>query len=202
MNSEVSLCDIATIGAISHGEKSVNMGERRMGAHVQYFYRVVSHGRMKFTMAGDPQKFLEVALEAVRKAEPIFKKYFGKPVSIIEKQERDWVTNIDKEIEKLLIGEIRRNFPEHEIVGEEFSASLVPKGNYAWYLDPIDGTSQYIHGIPFCCISAALVDDSGPLVGVISNPETGELFHAVRGGGAFKNGKMVSVSDARYLGKS
>ncbi|MDO8594731.1 MAG: inositol monophosphatase family protein [bacterium] len=153
-------------------------------------------------MTDDPQKFLDVALAAVKKAEPVFKKHFGNPSSVVEKQHRDWVTDIDREIEKMLIGDIKRNFPEHEIVGEEFSPALIPKGKYVWYLDPIDGTSQYIHGIPFCCISAALVDDQGPLVGVISNPETGELFHAVRGGGAFKNGKKISVSSAKELLKS
>lgn len=150
----------------------------------------------------NPQKFLEVALAAVKKAEPVFRMSFGKPAAIEEKQKRDWVTDIDKGIERLLIEEIQAHLPEHEIVGEEFSPALVPKGKYVWYLDPIDGTSQYIHGIPFCCISAALVDGEGPLVGVISNPETGELFHAVRGRGAFKNGKRISVSTTKELATS
>ena len=154
---------------------------------------------MKAIMS-DTQKFLNVALAAMKKAEPVFRKSFGKPLTIGTKgHPRDWVTNIDKEIEQIFIAEIKKNFPEHEIVGEEFSATLVPKGKYVWYLDPIDGTTQYIHGIPFCCISAALVDEKGPLIGVISNPETGELFHAIRGGGAFKNGKKISVSTTNKL---
>ncbi len=154
-------------------------------------------------MTDDPQRFLEVALEVVKLAEPIFRKNFGKPNSVTNKGDaRDWVTEVDHEVEKLLAAEITRNFPEHEVVGEEFSASLIPKGGHVWYLDPIDGTSQYIHGIPFCCISAALVDDKGPLVGVISNPETGETFHAVRGGGAFRNGEKLSVSNTKELVRS
>jgi myo-inositol-1(or 4)-monophosphatase len=154
-------------------------------------------------MQNDPQKFLEVALAAVKKAEPVFTKHFGKPATISEKtSDRDWVTNADKEIEEMLVSEIRAAFPSHEIVGEEFSATLKPTGEFSWYIDPIDGTSQYIHGIPLCCISVALIDSKGPLVAVISSPETEEVFHAVRGGGAYKNGQPITVSKKAELTSS
>ncbi|HBV01509.1 MAG TPA: hypothetical protein DEF00_03955 [Candidatus Taylorbacteria bacterium] len=151
---------------------------------------------MVLTMIDDTKKFLDVALEAVKKAEPIFKRYFGNPGEVHAKgnNPRNWVTDVDREIEQLIVAEIKRQFPHHGIVGEEFSPNAPVSETYTWYLDPIDGTSLYIHGIPFCCISIGLADKTGPLVGVISNPQTGELFHAVRGIGAFKSGKPITVS--------
>ncbi len=147
-------------------------------------------------MAETTQKFLKVALEAVKKAEPIFKKYFGNSGEVHTKNgnPRNWVTDVDREIEHLIVADIRRQFPHHGVIGEEFSPNASVSETYTWYIDPIDGTSLYIHGIPFCCISIGLADKAGPLVGVISNPKTGELFHAVRGAGAFKNGKPIAVS--------
>lgn len=147
-------------------------------------------------MTDDPQPFLKVALEAVKQAEPVFKNYFGNPGQVHTKGDnpRNWVTDVDRKIEQLIVEKIKRRFPHHGIVGEEFSPNASVTEEYTWYIDPIDGTSLYIHGIPFCCISIGLADSMGPLVGVISNPETGELFHAVRGAGAFKNGKSLAVS--------
>ncbi len=153
------------------------------------------------TIMKDETKFLEVALGAVKKAEPIFREYFGNVGTVHTKGDnpRNWVTDADRAIEKIIVSEITRNFPNHSVVGEEFSPKELHTKEYAWYIDPIDGTSQYIHGIPFCCISIGCSDAEGPLIGVISNPETGELFSAVRGKGAFKNGTRISVSDTSEL---
>lgn len=158
---------------------------------------------MTAIMIDDPQKFLEVAIEAVKKASPIFRASFGHPSVVYTKSNpTDVVTDADREIEKLLVVEIKAHFPDHDIVGEEFSPHVKPTAQYHWYVDPIDGTRMFVHGLPTCCISVAVCDSDGPLVGVVFNPETGELFNAIRGKGAFRNGKSIVVSKADRLSSS
>lgn len=142
-------------------------------------------------------EFLEAALEAVKKAEPLFLKYFGNAVGVSVKEGigPSLVSDADKEIEKLLIADIGAKFPEHAIVGEE-SPARAGKGGYCWYIDPIDGTTNFTRGISHCLISVALFDEQGPLVAVLSAPQNNILYHAVRGGGAFKNAKNIAVSSS------
>lgn len=170
-------------------------------------------------MQENHQRFLEVAFAAVRKAEPIFVKHFGKAsgVSLKEGQAPSLVSDADREIEKLLTKEISRHFPGHAIVGEEFPAvkkkDKASKGRshgasasetfreaeFTWYLDPIDGTTNYIHGFAHCVISVGLWDADGPLAGVVSDPLNRAVYYAARGSGAFKNGKRISVSAREAL---
>jgi myo-inositol-1(or 4)-monophosphatase len=141
------------------------------------------------------EKFLKVARLAVKKGEPIFLKCFGKPeeVSVKAGASPTLVTEADGEIEKIISAEISREFPSHAIVGEEGSPK---KGDspYTWYLDPIDGTTNFSRGFSPCVISAGLFDGEGPLVAVISDPVCRNEYYAIRGGGAFKNGKPIGVS--------
>lgn len=108
--------------------------------------------------AEDPQKFLEVALEAVKRAEPIFVRHFGKASGVLLKagETPSLVSDADKEIETLLTKEISARFPEHAIVGEEFPA-VKKKAAFTWYIDPIDGTTNYIHGLTHCVISVGVM---------------------------------------------
>lgn len=154
-------------------------------------------------MADDPQKFLDIALGAVKKAEPIFRQYFGGPTGIVSKSETDinWVTDADKSIEKLIVTEIQKVFPEHTIVGEE-SAPQETASSFSWFIDPIDGTTNFIRGIPFCVISVGLWDREGPLVAVISNPSLNETYTAIRGQGTFLNGKQIRVSNVLAKAKA
>lgn len=153
-------------------------------------------------MTDNPQKFLEVALEAVKKAEPIFLESFGsaEKVEIKDDDRGSEVSGADKEIERLLTSAISSAFPDHAIVGEEGaskSGSL-----YTWYFDPIDGTTNHIRGLHHCSISVALWDAHGPLVGIVSDPVNKALYTATRGGGAFKNGRPIHVSNLSSLKKS
>ncbi len=147
----------------------------------------------------NPQRFLEVALEAVKKAEPIFLKSFG-CVSGDKKEHsgvESLVTEADKGIETLLAHELSLQFPDHAIIGEEGTAQ---KGKgYSWYVDPIDGTTNYIHGIPHCSISVALWDALGPLVAIVHDPIHQATYTALRGGGSFKNGQAIRVSETALL---
>jgi myo-inositol-1(or 4)-monophosphatase len=105
----------------------------------------------------------------------------------------DLVTWVDEASERAIAARIRSAFPEDAFVAEEFSGESRPAGR-RWIVDPVDGTMNYVHSHPFACVSIALVDDDGPAVGVVHAPFLGEVYRAVRGAGAFLNGKRLSVS--------
>lgn len=105
----------------------------------------------------------------------------------------DLVTPVDEASERAIVARIRASFPDDVIVAEEFSATAA-QGRRSWIIDPVDGTVNYVHGHPFTCVSIAFVDEEGPAVGVVHAPFLGEVFHAVRGGGAYLNGRPIRVS--------
>lgn len=147
-------------------------------------------------------QYLQTATAAAKEAGKIFKANFGKPkiVSLKGGNPRDLVTEIDKQLERLIKSRIHKKFPDHNIVGEESGLSDFKKHNgYTWFIDPIDGTTNYIQGLPLCCISISLWDSRGPLVSAIYNPILDYLFTASRGQGAFLNGKKIHVSQKRQL---
>jgi myo-inositol-1(or 4)-monophosphatase len=150
-------------------------------------------------------KYLKVAVSAAKQAGKIFTRYFGKP-KLVKKKNRDprnLVTEIDFKIERLIKHHLHRAFPKHWIMGEELGwRDKLAHGDFRWYIDPIDGTSNYIQGLPLCCISIALWDKKGPLVGVIYNPILEELYTAVRGQGAFLNGKKLKVSGTAKMAEA
>jgi myo-inositol-1(or 4)-monophosphatase len=110
-----------------------------------------------------------------------------------DKGRADLVTAVDEAAERLIEGRIRDEFPDDGFVGEEFSTRSTHVGR-RWIADPVDGTVNFVHGHPFSCVSLGLVDERGPAVGVIHAPFLGEVFHAVRGGGAWLNGAPIRVS--------
>lgn len=148
------------------------------------------------------QKYLKVAVEAAREAGKIFGRHFGKPRHVKKKNgdPRNLVTEIDFKIEQLIKKRIKRAFPGHCIMGEEFGwQDKASAGEFKWYIDPIDGTSNYIQGLPLACISIALWDKNGPAVGVIYNPILKEMYTARRGKGARLNGKKLITSPTSGL---
>ena len=148
------------------------------------------------------QDYLKVAIKAAKQSGPIFRKYFGKPKKVISKSKdfANLVTEVDLKIEKAIRQSIGKHFPEHIFLGEETGAN--PRANtndYTWIVDPIDGTTNFIHGIPFCCISIALWHKQKPLVAIVYNPITNESFTAIAKQGSFKNGKKIKVSGQKYI---
>ena len=121
--------------------------------------------------------------------------------AVREKSRADLVTDVDEASERLILGRIRARFPDDAIVAEESAAAAVLHGR-RWVVDPIDGTTNFVHGHPFVAVSIALVDDDGPAVGVVHAPFLGEVFHAVRGGGAFLDGQPMRVSPEPELARS
>ncbi len=114
----------------------------------------------------------------------------------------DVVTEADQAVEVLIVKRLLAAFPQHHIIGEEGGGAGVPieKAEYHWYVDPIDGTTNFANHIPVFAISLALTDaDMNPLVGVVYNPVNGELFCAVKGGGATLNDVQICVSSDETL---
>jgi myo-inositol-1(or 4)-monophosphatase len=147
------------------------------------------------------ETYLDTARQAALAAGAILKDGFGKKKSISYKGRIDVVTNVDIASEKAIIDIIRKRHPDHDIVTEEtrFTLSGSP---YRWVIDPIDGTVNFAHNFPFVSVSIGLEIDGVPSVGVVNNPIGNELFHAVKGGGAFLNGDPISVSETTDLEKS
>ncbi len=106
--------------------------------------------------------------------------------------ENDWVTQYDKQCETFLVERLTAAFPTHGIVGEEGS-NIRPESALQWYLDPIDGTTNFAHGLAPFCISMALYDGKAPLVGMIYDPIGEELFWAITGNGAYLTNRLVTA---------
>ena len=111
------------------------------------------------------------------------------------KSKKDVVTRADIASEKLIVEGLRKAFPEHSIRTEEAGVIEGTDPRYRWIIDPVDGTVNFSRGIPFWGISIALHFEGEPLVAVVNLPRLGEIFTAVKGEGAFMNGKPIHVSD-------
>jgi len=96
----------------------------------------------------------------------------------------DLVTELDLASERAIVGRLRAAFPSDAIVAEESGADAIAGALRRWYVDPIDGTTNFVHGLPFFCVSIALHDEAGPAVGLVEAPALGWRFVAVRGQGA------------------
>lgn len=125
---------------------------------------------------------------------------WDRPRRIDFKGEVDLVTETDRAVEEYLVKQLRHFFPTHRIVAEE-SAGGVPSedGVPTWYVDPLDGTTNFAHGYPHVAVSLGLVDDQGLQVGVVHDVMRSETFSAVRGHGARLNGRPIYVSRTARL---
>lgn len=132
----------------------------------------------------------------------IIKEYFETKFQIESKDViSNLVTEVDKKSEAIIIGIIRSEFPEHSILSEEIGA-LDADSDVKWIIDPIDGTINYAHSIPLCCVSIGVEKKGEIILGVVYNPLSGEYFFAEKGKGAFLNDKKISVSQEDNFGKS
>lgn len=115
----------------------------------------------------------------------------------------DLVTNTDKQCEALIMETIQSHFPDHLFIGEETSASQGCCGELTsqptWMVDPVDGTTNFVHRFPFSCVSIGLAIEKKVVVGVVYNPILKELFFAKRGSGAFLNGHPIHCSETKEL---
>jgi myo-inositol-1(or 4)-monophosphatase len=150
-------------------------------------------------MTPDLPKTLATAEVIARQAGAILREAVGKPRQIEYKGVIDLVTQYDKQVEAHIGSSLRAAFPDHLIIGEEGTgADLQTAGHYTWIIDPIDGTTNFAHGMPNFCTSIGLADPDGkPLLGVIYDPCRDECYTAWRGGGAYLNHQRLQVSNIR-----
>ncbi len=148
-----------------------------------------------------PPIYLATAIEAVLRAGDVQMQHFGRAMQIDKKGAIDLVTNIDLEVERGFRAMIARRFPDHVVLGEEFveagQRDAIPR--FCWVFDPVDGTTNYAHGLPIFCSSLALEIDGDPVAAAIYDPTRRELFTAERGHGAWLNGRPLRVSSADVL---
>lgn len=134
-----------------------------------------------------------LVLKAAKEAGKLVMRHYGRVRYVREKDKKSYFTNADLESEKLIISLIRKKFPSHNIISEE-SKPLNNDSEYTWYIDPIDGTHNYIHTLPMFGTSIALAYRGKTVIGAINLPYFKELYIAERGRGAFLNGKRLGVS--------
>lgn len=154
---------------------------------------------------GSFDDFLAKAVDAAKNAGAIIRSGFYQTKHVVHKGQVDLVTETDKKCEELIFDFLKKQYPDHKFIGEETAAAC---GTFeltdepTWIVDPIDGTTNFVHGFPFVCVSIGLTIERIPTVGVVYNPIMDEFFTAIRGKGAFLNGKPIKVSSQSELVKS
>jgi myo-inositol-1(or 4)-monophosphatase len=116
-----------------------------------------------------------------------------------KKNAADWVTETDLAVERLVRDEIGARFPDHRIEGEEYGVSGGADAPATWLIDPVDGTTNYVHELPVSSFSLCVADESGAAAGLVADPYRRDVLSAVRGRGALRNGRPTRRSDARSL---
>ncbi len=146
--------------------------------------------------------FLATAVEAALAAGRLQKQFFRSAIDIQKKGAIDLVTEIDIRVEREFRAMIAERFPEHAVLGEEGAAAgeTTTAARHVWIIDPVDGTTNYAHGLAIFCVSIALEIDGETMLGVVYDPMADELFTAERGQGARLNGQPLRVTDCRDLG--
>ncbi|MGH8164109.1 MAG: inositol monophosphatase family protein [Rhodanobacteraceae bacterium] len=137
-----------------------------------------------------------VAVRAARAAGSVILRYMNRlgDVAVVEKQRMDFVSEVDKLAEAEIVRELKRAYPDHAILGEESGASGKKNARFTWVIDPLDGTHNYLRGIPHFAVSIAQLDRGEPQHGVILDPLRNELYSASKGDGAFLNDRRLRVT--------
>ncbi|MGV2828600.1 inositol monophosphatase family protein [Myxosarcina sp. GI1(2024)] len=149
------------------------------------------------------QVFLDIATEAALAGGTVLESLWGKLEDIQEKgRSGDLVTEADKQSEAEALKVIHRHLPEHQILAEESGELGNADSEYLWAIDPLDGTTNYAHGLPIASISVGLLINGVPSVGVIYNPLSGELFRAAKGLPATRDRRPIKVSQISELANS
>ena len=140
-------------------------------------------------------ELLQTAMAAAKAGADVVGRYFRREgLAVDRKGVNDFVTQADRESETAVLAEIRRRFPDHRILAEEGGGAGEGESDCQWLIDPLDGTTNFMHGLPVYCVSVACRRGSELLAGVIHDPEGGNVFTATRGGGAWWNGRRMRVS--------
>ena len=142
--------------------------------------------------------YLEIATLAAKKAGQFLLKNLGQVNTIEYKGITNLVSDMDKEAEEIIVSILLENYPQHQILAEE-RPNQGPASEFKWIIDPLDGTTNYVHGYPCFAVSIALAIREEIMVGVVYDPLLDEGFSSQKGGGAFLNQKPIKVSETRRL---
>ncbi|HEY1871143.1 MAG TPA: inositol monophosphatase family protein [Chitinophagaceae bacterium] len=138
-------------------------------------------------------------IEAAKAGAAELSRFFNKSFTISNKEGiNNLVTEADHASEKAILNCIKKEFPGHHILSEE-AGEIVQDSNYKWIIDPIDGTVNFAHGIPLCCVSIAVEHHSEIIMGAVYNPVMSEFFFAEKGKGATLNDKKIKVSEKQNV---
>lgn len=149
--------------------------------------------------------YYEFAITLTRDAALILKTAISGLKTVDEKLGNwDLVTEYDRKIEDVIIGNLKTKFPNHRFIGEESTGKELPEltDDPTWIIDPIDGTTNFIHGFPHTCVVIGLAIKKEMVIGIVYNPVLEQLFTARKGRGAFLNGKPIKVSEVQDLSKA
>ncbi|MGB9892839.1 MAG: inositol monophosphatase family protein [Candidatus Saccharicenans sp.] len=146
-------------------------------------------------------KYLEVAKSAAVRAGRYLLKGLSRKKIIDFKGQVDLVTPYDRESEEMIFEDLSKAFPDHGFLAEE-DISKPSQSDYCWIVDPLDGTTNFAHGLPIFCLSIALVSGQEILIGVVYDPTRQEMFTAQKGRGATLNDRLIRVSETEELDKS
>jgi myo-inositol-1(or 4)-monophosphatase len=146
-------------------------------------------------------EFLEKAVEIAREAGAVLSNYYERRVAFESKGEFDLITEADRASEKLVVERLRSHFPSHAVVAEE-GGGHESASEYRWFVDPLDGTTNFAHSFPMFNVTLGLERAGEMIAGVVYDPVAKELFTAERGGGAYLNGHRIHVSQIAKLSDS
>jgi len=144
------------------------------------------------------QSFLETAVDIARESGSLLAHYFERRIGFELKGDFDLVTEADRASEKLVVERLRSHFPSHGIVAEE-GGGHEGKSEYCWYVDPLDGTTNFAHSFPMFNVTLGLERAGEMIAGVIYDPVRQEMFSAERGAGTYLNNRRIQVSKAARL---
>jgi myo-inositol-1(or 4)-monophosphatase len=145
-------------------------------------------------------EFVPKMAEIAREAGALLREYFARRVKVEYKGDVDLVTEADRNSEKLILSRVRKEWPDHDIMAEE-GGRVETGSDYKWYIDPLDGTTNFAHGFPVFCVSLAIDYQGRRAAGVVYDPTRDEMFEAERGKGAYLNGRGIHVSRVDNLGE-
>lgn len=142
---------------------------------------------------------LTMAIRAARAAGDLIVRFVDRvdTLNISPKGRNDFVTEVDQKAEQEIVSILRKAYPSHAFLGEEGGRHGLPKGEFTWVIDPLDGTTNFLHGFPQFAVSIALLYRGAIECGVVYDPMRGELFTAKRGGGAMLDNRRIRVTQIK-----
>ncbi len=144
--------------------------------------------------------YVEAAVEAARLGGSILRDYAGRAgsIAIDLKGLNDYVTEVDRASEQAIVSYLSGRFPDHSVMAEE-SAEQTRDRRFQWYIDPLDGTTNFIHGVPVYAVSVGFAVEGRLVAGAVYDPTRDEMFHAIADGGAFLNRQRFRISERDSL---